>query len=325
MNDISLEKKDKYCLFPLENMTFWNLYKKQLKAIWTVEELDFSEDYKDYMTLDENKKHTIKMILGFFANSDGLVNFNIKNNFLNDFSNEITYTYIFQMFMENIHNETYSIMIETLIKDEKEKAQIFDSLNTNESIKEISKWGLEYSNGKFPLSIKILVFICFEGIMFSGAFAIIYWLKKYAPRSDKSFMAGLVKSNELISRDEGMHVEFGIELFKFNNTKDNIPKYQITEIILQCIYLTKKFNKDTLNVKHMGINEELMNQYTEYVADRIFVELGLDKYYKTSNPFSFMNTIGMVQKTNFHESRPTEYQKASSSSNSLKLNIDEDF
>lgn len=323
MNDISLEKKDKYCLFPLENMTFWNLYKKQLKAIWTVEELDFSEDYKDYMTLDENKKHTIKMILGFFANSDGLVNFNIKNNFLNDFSNEITYTYIFQMFMENIHNETYSIMIETLIKDEKEKAQIFDSLNTNESIKEISKWGLEYSNGKFPISIKILVFICFEGIMFSGAFAIIYWLKKYAPRSDKSFMVGLIKSNELISRDEGMHVEFGIELFKFNNTKDNIPNYKITEIILQCVNLTKKFNKDTLNVKHMGINEELMNQYTEYVADRIFVELGLDKFYKTNNPFSFMNTIGMVQKTNFHESRPTEYQKASSSSNSL--NIDDDF
>lgn len=326
MNFIPTEKNDKFCLFPLENMTFWKLYKKQLKALWTVEEIDFSEDYKNYMILDEDKKHTIKMILGFFANSDGLVNFNIKNNFLNDFSNEITYTYIFQMFMENIHNETYSIMIETLIKDEEEKARIFDSLNTCASIKEISKWGLEYSNGKFSLSTKILVFICFEGIMFSGAFAIIYWLKKYGSTDGKSFMPGLIKSNELISRDEGMHVEFGIELFKYNNIKDEMPNYQITEIILQCVELTKTFNKEVLNVKHMGINEELMNQYTEYVADRIFVELGLGKFYKVDNPFNFMQSIGMMQKTNFHESRPTEYQKAEAITTSNgPLFINDDF
>ena len=296
----------KFSLFPITKFNFWEMYKKQQKAIWSVEEIDFSGDYKNFILLDIHQQNTIKKILSFFSNSDGLVNFNIKNNFLNSFSDEITYTYVFQMFMENIHNETYGMMIDTLIKDDDEKEDLFNSLNTNPTINKISQWGLNYSNGPYTLAEKILVFICFEGIMFSGAFALIFWIKSIC--ADK-VMSGLTKSNELISRDESMHVEFGIELFKEQNLMDKLDNTTITRIIKECVELTKQFNTDVLQIKQTGMNESLMNKYTEYVADRIFVELGLLKNYNASNPFAFMTTIGMTQKTNFHESRPTEYQK----------------
>jgi len=312
---------NKFCLFPIEYHNFWNHYKKQLKAIWTVEEVDFSFDYNDFLNLESEKQHTIKMVLAFFANSDGLVNYNIKNNLLNDFSNEVVYTYTFQMFMENIHNETYSLMIDTLIKDNEEKNKLFNSLTTIDIIKEINVWGLKYSNGEYPISIKILVFICFEGIMFCGAFAYIYWLK-YVVLAGSMALRGLTKSNELISRDESMHVEFGIELFLHTNKTDNISNKEIQNIIFECVELTKKFNNKVLNIRHSGMNEELMNQYIEYMADRIFVELGYSKNYNASNPFNFMNTIGMVQKTNFHESRPTEYQKANFSTDDIDIGDD---
>lgn len=312
----------KFSLFPITKYNFWNLYKKQQKAIWTVEEIDFSNDYKNFILLDKNKQDAIKKILSFFSNADGLVNYNIKNNFLNSFCDEVSYTYIFQMYMENIHNETYSLMIETLIHDEKEKEDLFYSLNTNPTIHEISKWGLNYSEGLYSLSEKILVFICFEGIIFSGAFALIFWIKSIC--SDGKTMFGLIKSNELISRDEGMHVEFGIELFKFQNSIDKIEASTITKIILECVEKTKRFNSDVLQVKQVGMNEEMMHKYTEYVADRIFVDLGLKKYFNATNPFGFMNTIGMVQKTNFHESRVTEYQKAPAGNVILNIN-NEDF
>lgn len=304
----------KFCLFPIVKHNFWSHYKKQLASIWSVEEIDFSEDYDDFVMIDEYKKHSIKMILAFFANSDGLVNFNIKNNLLNDFSNEITYTYIFQMFMENIHNETYSLMIDTLLKDGKEKDDIFNSLDTIDIIKQINEWGLKYSDGNYPISIKILVFICFEGIMFSGAFAFIYWLK-YVVFQGQSRLKGLMKSNELISRDESMHVDFGIELFSETNLTDNIHAEQIRNIIEECVELTIKFNNEVLNIKHTGLNNVSMSEYTKYMGDRILVLLGFQKVYKNTNPFSFMNTIGMVQKTNFHESRPTEYQKSGNNNN----------
>jgi len=311
---------EKFCIFPIEHQTFWDLYKRQQLAIWSVEEIDFSNDYNDFLLLDENKQHCLKMILAFFANSDGLVNYNIKYNFLNDFPNEITYTYIYQMYMENIHNETYSLMIETLIKDENEKQHLFNSLKEIDIIKKLNEWGLRYSTGKYSLTEKVLVFICFEGIIFSGSFAFIFWLKK---QQDKLFLNGLVKSNELISRDEGMHVEFGIEVFKMTNQKDKVPNFKLAGIIFECVNLAKKFNKEVLKIKQVGMNEDLMNKYTEFVADRIFVEIGLSKYFKINeNPFSFMDTIGMVQKTNFHDSRPTEYQKVSFNST---LQVLDDF
>jgi ribonucleoside-diphosphate reductase subunit M2 len=227
------------------------------------------------------------------------------------------------MFIEQIHNECYSTMIETLIKNKNEKDNLFDSINKNETIKEISLWGLRHTNSStYSLSHKLLVYICFEGIMFSGAFAFIYWVKSICGNG-KSFMPGLIKSNEFISRDEGLHVEFGIEVFKKRNLIDDLPNYVKSSIILECVSLTKKFNKDVLRIKQTMMNEDLMNKYTEYIADVIFVSLGMDKYYNSSNPFTFMNTIGMVQKTNFHDSRPTEYQITNFSNE--ELSVSEDF
>jgi len=245
---------------------------------------------------------------------------------MNDFDKEITFTYVYQMFVEQIHNECYSLMIDTLIRDDDEKYKLFDSINNNEIIKKISDWGLSYSNSEFnTLSEKLLVFICFEGVMFSGAFAIIFWIKKMCS-GGKIFMNGLVKSNEFISRDEGMHVDFGVEVFKRQNQIDKLPNFIKTRIILECVALTQEFNKEVLRVKHIGMNEELMNQYTKYVADRVFVYVGMSKYFNVENPFTFMNTIGMLQKTNFHESRITEYQRALP--NNMKegvVDINDDF
>lgn len=309
-----------FSIFPIVNNDIWKIYKNQVKAFWTTEEVDFSKDYNEFEKLDEDKQHSIKMILSFFSNSDGLVNYNIQKNFLNDFNKEITYTYVYQMFIEQVHNECYSLMIETLVKNEEEKNKLFDSINNCQIIKEISSWGLRYSNNDvYTLSHKLLVFICFEGIMFSGAFAFIYWLKHVCPNS---FMPGLIKSNEFISRDEGLHTNFGIEIFKRQNLIDNLPNYQKTEIILECVDLTQRFNKEVLRVKQSGMNEKLMNEYTEYVADRIFVEIGLVKYFKANNPFTFMNTIGSYAKTNFHESRPSEYQRAPKEESELVMNDD---
>jgi len=299
----------RFCIFPILNMPVWQHYKRQVHSIWFADELDFSDDYRGYMTLDDDHKHSLNMILAFFSNSDGLVNFNIQHNLLNEFDEETKYTYIFQMFMEQIHNETYSLLIETLIRDRQERENLFNSIETIDIIKKISNWSLEYSKNDYTLCEKLLVFICFEGIMFSGAFAVIYWLKKFSSKG-KTFMVGLIKSNEFISRDEGMHTEFGISVFLRQMVKDNLPYERIEKIIMEAVELTKEFNNDFIKCRMVGLNNETMNQYTEYMTDRIFVMIGYDKKFNVENPFSFMDTIGMMQKTNFHESIPTEYCKS---------------
>jgi ribonucleoside-diphosphate reductase subunit M2 len=302
-------KNEKFCLFPIQNYEIWNLYKKQIKAFWTVEEVDFSNDFNDFETLDEHKQHTIKMILAFFSNTDGLVNYNIKSNFLFDFDNEIVFTYVYQMFMEQIHNECYSLMIETLIKDDVERNDIFNSLTTIPIISRMSEFGLKYSNDfSISLSLKVLVFICFEGIMFSGAFALIYWIKSLF--NGKNFMKGFIMSNEFIARDESMHVEFGVKVFEITNRVDCLSEDVIRDVIFECVELTQCFNEEVLRVRETGMNVDLMDEYTEYVADRVFVDIGLNKHYNVDNPFTFMESIGMMRKTNFHESRVSEYKTA---------------
>lgn len=311
----------RFCIFPILNMPVWQHYKRQVHSIWFADELDFSDDYRGYMTLDDDHKHSLNMILAFFSNSDGLVNFNIQHNLLNEFDEETKYTYIFQMFMEQIHNETYSLLIDTLIKDRAERERLFNSIETIDIIKKISNWGLEYSTNNYTLCEKLLVFICFEGIMFSGAFAVIFWLKKFSSKG-QTFMVGLIKSNEFISRDEGMHTEFGVSVFRRQMVKDNLPYEKIEKIILESVELTKEFNNDFIKCRMVGLNNDSMNQYTEYMTDRIFVMLGYEKKFGVENPFSFMDTIGMMQKTNFHESIPTEYQKSVVTKNVQFLNED---
>ena len=309
MNSICKKSNERFCLFPIQYQNIWeNHYKKQLSAFWTRDEVDFSQDYKDYSTLSKDVQHVIKMILAFFSNSDGLVNFNIQNVFLNEITvNEIRTTYQFQIMMENIHNEVYSISLDTIIRDEIEKTDLYNSIKTIPIIKEISEWALEKSTKEYySLSEKLITFSFVEGVLFSGCFALIYWLK-LTMGSGTNIMQGFIKSNELISRDEGMHYDFAIEIY--NMLEDKAPNYLITKTILEGLSLAKKFNEQILKLKFENMNVEKLNQYSEYLTDRLFVQIGMAKMFNKEGPFHFMQSIGMYQKTNFHESRVTEYQK----------------
>lgn len=302
------EKNRRFTLFPIEYHGLWEQYKKQEMAFWKAEEIDFSQDFKDFESLDQDKKYVIKMILAFFASMDGIVNFNIDENLLSKITiNEAITTYRFQGMMEQIHNECYSLMIDNLIKDPKEKAHLFNSIKTIPSIKKIADWAINWIHLDTTIAHKLVAFACIEAILFSGAFAIIFWLKSYEG-SGKIFMPGLVKSNELISRDEGLHADFACELYKLLNNK--LSEKEINQIISESVGVAKNFNNESIKCKLIGLNSNLMNQYIEYIADRLAVSLGYSKIYKSSNPFAFIETIGMPQKTNFHESRATEYKSA---------------
>lgn len=295
----------KFSLYPIQYMGIWKEYKKQLMSFWTAEEIDFSEDYNGWLTLDDDKKHVIKMMLAFFANSDGIVNLNIGSKLMNEITiNEINYAYQFQMSMENIHAETYSIMLDNLIRDPAEKNHLLNAITTIPSIKKISDWALKWIDAEVPIGYRIVAFACVEGIFFSGAFATIYWLKKYA--GSGNFMPGLCKSNEFISRDERFHCEFACEIYKLVINK--LSEQEIHQIVREAVLIAKDFNDESLKCKLVGMNCEMMNQYIEYIADYWTVSLGYNKIYRVSNPFTFMDTIGMMQKTNFHESKPSEYQ-----------------
>lgn len=330
-NEINYEpitdpKNEKFSLYPIKYHELWNQYKKQLAAFWKAEEIDFSQDYKDWINLTSEKQYVIKMILAFFANTDGIVNLNISSKLMNEITiNEAKIAYTFQMMMENIHSEVYSIMLDNLIRDENEKKFLFDSIKTIPAIEKISTWALKWIDNDVSLAYRIIAFACVEGIFFSGAFATIFWLKKYEG-SGKQFMPGLVKSNEFIARDEGMHMLFACELYKLIQNKPS--EIEVIKIISDSVDIAKNFNNDSIKCKLVGLNSDLMNQYVEYVADRLIVSLGYKKKYKSTNPFSFMDTIGMLQKTNLHESRPTEYQSAHliiQSTNFQSISNNDDF
>lgn len=317
------EKNARFCLYPIVYTDLWNLYKKQQSLFWKAEEIDFSEDYKDFQTLNSDEKHVIKMILAFFANTDGIVNLNISSKLLNQITiNEAKVTYNFQMMIENIHSETYTLMLDNLIKDRVEKEHLFNSITTIPSIKKISDWAIKWIDADTHIANRIIAFACVEGIMFSGAFATIFWLKKYKG-SGSLFMNGLIKSNEFISRDEGLHAEFACQLYKLIVNKPN--KNEVLNIIKESVEIASEFINESIKCKLIGLNSELMNQYIKYVADRLIVSLGYEKYYKVTNPFSFMDTIGMVQKTNFHEQRVTEYQSAYHANTSRDFVSSDDF
>jgi ribonucleotide reductase beta subunit family protein with ferritin-like domain len=303
------ESNRRFTLFPIKYNDIWNEYKKQEKSFWTSEEIDFSQDYKYYEKLDINKQHVIKMILAFFASMDGIVNFNIEENLLKKITiNEAITAYRFQATIEGIHNECYSLMIDNLIKDSNERTYLFDSIKTIPSIKKIADWALKWIHSDTSISHKLIAFACIEGILFSGAFCIIYWFKKYEGSGD-NFMPGLIKSNELISRDEGLHCDFACELYKHINNK--LTEKEVHQIIIESVDIAKQFNENTFQYKLIGINADKLNKYTEYIGDRLCVSLGYSKIYKISScPVEWMGYIGMVQKTNFHESRPTEYKSA---------------
>ena len=246
--------------------------------------------------------------MAFFAASDGIVNFNLSKRFLQEIKvMEGITCYTFQMMMEGIHGEMYSLMLDNLVKDTTEKEHLFNSIKTVESVKSLYEWANKWIESDLSFAHRVIAFAVVEGIFFSGAFASIFWLKRYKS-AGRLFLQGLVKSNEFIARDEGMHVEFGCEIYRLLQHK--LAKESVYEIIEDGVTVAKQFMMDALPIRLIGMNGASMSQYIEYVADRLIVELGYKKLYQTANPFSFMDTIGMSDKTNFFESRPTQYQSA---------------
>lgn len=321
-NEPILQKNStRFVLFPIEHEDIWQAYKTQQAMIWTAEEIDFQQDITDWeQKMSDDERFFIKHVLAFFAASDGIVNENLAENFVNEVQyTEAKFFYGFQIMMENVHSETYSLMIDTYIKDSKEKDYLFNALETFPPVKKKAEWSLNWiDNGNFAQ--RLIAFAAVEGIFFSGSFCSIFWLKK------RGLMPGLTFSNELISRDEGMHMEFAVLLYT-KHLKNKLPKEEVQEIITTAVEIEKEFVTESLPVRLIGMNADLMGQYIEFVADRLLVELGNDKVYNVSNPFDFMDMINLQGKTNFFEKRVGEYQKAGvkSGGKDQMFSLDADF
>ena len=315
------ENPNRFVLFPIQHNDIWEMYKKQEASIWTAEELDLSPDLVDWESkLNDDERFFIKHVLAFFAASDGIVNENLAENFLSEVQyTEAKFFYGFQVMMENIHSETYSLLIDTYIKDTKEKNYLFNAIETFEPVKKKADWAMRWiDNGSY--AERLISFAAVEGIFFSGSFCSIFWLKK------RGLMPGLTFSNELISRDEGLHCYFACMLYN-NHLVNKLPKEQVQKIIADAVEIEKEFVTESLPVRLIGMNSDLMSQYIEFVADRLLTELGNDKIYNTSNPFDFMDMINLQGKTNFFEKRVGEYQKAGvlNNENNTTFSLDSDF
>ena len=316
------ENKDRFVIFPIKHQDIWEWYKKQEACIWTAEEIDLHTDLNDWNNkLNADEKYFIKHILAFFAASDGIVNENLAENFVSEVQYpEAKFFYGFQIMMENIHSETYSLLIDTYVKDEAEKHELFHAIETFPAIKEKAEWALKWISSD-SFAERLIAFAAVEGIFFSGSFCSIYWLKK------RGLMPGLTFSNELISRDEGMHCDFAVHLHN-HHLVNKVPKARITEILTNALDIERKFITESLPASLIGMNANLMTQYLEFVTDRLLVELGCERVYNSSNPFDFMDMISLQGKTNFFEKRVGEYQKAgvmNTDSEAQKITFDADF
>ena len=316
------ENKDRFVIFPIQHHDIWEWYKKQEACFWTAEEIDLHQDITDWNTkLNEDEKYFIKHILAFFAASDGIVNENLAENFVSEVQyTEAKFFYGFQLMMENIHSETYSLLIDTYVKDEKEKNILFKALENFPAIAKKAEWALKWVESD-SFAERLIAFAAVEGIFFSGAFCSIFWLKK------RGVMPGLTFSNELISRDEGMHCDFAVHLHN-NHLINKVSKTRITEILTNALDIEREFITESLPVSLIGMNAKLMTQYLEFVTDRLLVELGCERVYNSSNPFDFMDMISLQGKTNFFEKRVSEYQKAGVLNNDIdsnKISFDADF
>ena len=297
------ETPDRFVLMPIKHDDIWQMYKKAEASFWTTEEIDLDPDLRDWAKLTDDEKHFISHVLAFFAASDGIVNENLVLNFMNDVKiPEARCFYGFQVAIENIHAETYSLLIDTYIKDNVEKQRLFNALETVPCVEKKAKWALKWIEKTTSFAERLVAFAAVEGIFFSGSFCSIFWLKK------RGLMPGLSFSNELISRDEGLHCDFACLLYSKLNNK--LSQETIQDIICDAVEIEKEFVSDALPVSLIGMNADLMNQYIEFVADRLLVSLGCEKVYKTKNPFPWMEMISLQGKTNFFEKRVSEYQKA---------------
>jgi ribonucleotide reductase beta subunit family protein with ferritin-like domain len=313
---MSISKK-RYVLYPIEHTNVWEYYKKAVASFWTAEEIDLTKDRDHWVKLTNDEREFIKHTLAFFAASDGIVNENLALRFINEIDiTEVKCFYGFQIAMENIHSETYSLLIDTYIDDPVEKERLFNAIETIPIIQKKANWCFKWINdNKSEFIYRLVAFACVEGIFFSSSFCSIYWLKK------KGLMPGLTFSNELISRDESLHTEFAILLFNlFKNENDSdqsvengnnrMNSNKILEMVTEAVELEKEFATYSLEKNLIGMNSSLMGQYIEYVGDRLLVQLGFQKKWNVANPFDFMEMISMSSKTNFFESRVSQYSKA---------------
>ena len=301
---ILIDNPGRFVLFPIQHHDLWRLFKQQEACFWTAEEIDLGQDVYDWDNkLNADEQHFIKHVLAFFAASDGIVNENLAMNFVNEVQyTEAKFFYGFQIMMENIHSETYSLLIDTYIKDKEEQNMLFNAVETIPAIKKKADWAIKWINSDSFVD-RLVAFAAVEGIFFSGSFCSIFWLKK------RGLMPGLTFSNELISRDEGMHCDYACHLFN-NHIENKISEKRVKEIICGALEIEKEFILEALPVRLIGMNSDLMSQYLEFVTDRLLVALGCSKVYNSENPFDFMQNIALQGKTNFFEKRVAEYQKA---------------
>ena len=316
------ENKNRFVIFPIKHHDIWEFYKSMEASFWTAEEIDLSQDLNDWNNkLNDDERYFIKHILAFFAASDGIVNENLAENFVNEVQYaEAKFFYGFQIMLENIHSETYSFLIDTYVKDEAEKDDLFNALEVFPAIKKKADWALKWIESD-SFAERLIAFAAVEGIFFSGAFCSIFWLKK------RGLMPGLTFSNELISRDEGVHCDFAVHLHN-HHLVNKVPKERIRSIIVDALNIEREFITESLPASLIGMNAVLMTQYLEFVADRLLVELGCDREYNTTNPFDFMDMISLQGKTNFFEKKVAEYQKSgvmNTDVDAQKISFDADF
>lgn len=314
------EENNRHTFFPIQHQDLYDLYRKQLDCFWRVEEIDMGKDKEVFEKLSKDEQHFIKSILAFFAASDGIVLENIVGRFFDEVKlSEARACYSIQTFMEQIHSETYSLLIDTYIKDKEEKDKLFNAVENYPSIKMKADWAMKWiGDRKRSYGSRLVAFACVEGIQFSGAFCSIYWLK-----NRKINLTGLTFSNELISRDEALHVETAVCLFHKLQKKPSLNK--IIEIIKEAVDLEKHFICESLPCRLIGMNSDLMSQYIEFVADRLCLQLDIPKIYNSVNPFAFMEQIGLEGKTNFFESRVSEYALSNKKKTKEDFKMDLDF
>lgn len=315
------ENPQRFVILPIKYNDIWRMYKKAVASFWTTEEIDLAGDMADWEKLKGGEKHFIKHVLAFFAASDGIVNENLVERFMQEVQvPEARCFYGFQIAMENIHSETYSLLIDNFVKDPEERHRLFNAIETVPVIQKKAKWALDWINAdEASYAERVVAYASVEGIFFSGSFAAIFWLKK------RGLMPGLTFSNELISRDEGLHTDFACLMY--SHLKHKLPEKRVLQIVCEAVEIEIEFLTDALPVNLIGMNCDLMAQYIKYVADRLLVELGCSKCYNVKNPFDFMENISLEGKTNFFEKRVGEYQKAGVMSNEedRKFSLDEDF
>ena len=319
LEPILVPNKDRFVIFPIKHHDIWDWYKKQEASFWTAEEVDLEQDVIDWNTkLTHDEKYFIKHILAFFAASDGIVNENLAENFISEVQYpEAKFFYGFQLMMEQIHSEVYSLLIDTYIDNDNEKDELFRAIEIFPAITEKAAWALKWIESD-SFAERLIAFSAVEGIFFSGAFCSIFWMKK------RGLLPGLTFSNELINRDEGLHADFAVHLHQ-NHIVNKVPKERITEILTNALDIEREFITESLPVSLIGMNSKLMTQYLEFVTDRLLVEYGCEKVYNTTNPFDFMEMISLEGKTNFFEKRVSEYQKAgvkSGGTGSIAFDVD---